>query len=344
MHITPKNVGEGRWIDLPTRLLTISIGFPIVVWTLHHTTTRKLFFVGVHFLTFFEWMSLVPISSHGRRKLSLKLHTCCAVVSVLFSLASSSNYLMALLVMSTSIVYLSSCVLATIEEVCPKKDAPSMDDDWNKTVLLHFLLGIFFVTMPFFYWIQLSSSTTFIHSTDSTHSRNHLHSLNSASFQHVLYLLCIVWNCDSGALVTGRLFGSDRRKILCHENFSVVTQSSSTSSMVVDNSSYSTGYKRIQFICKSISTISPSKTISGVIGGISSSILTAVYFPTIFRFISTLLYSRVGVVSFVPHFDRPLFLGFIMGLCAVIGDLVESAVKRKAGRKDSGSLLPGHGR
>ena len=79
----------------------------------------------------------------------------------------------------------------------------------------------------------------------------------------------------------------------------------------------------------SLSPISPSKTIEGLIGGISCSILLAIFF------------------AFLMNWENPLFVGIIYGisisLMALVGDLIESMMKRDAKIKDSGTFLPGHG-
>jgi phosphatidate cytidylyltransferase len=73
--------------------------------------------------------------------------------------------------------------------------------------------------------------------------------------------------------------------------------------------------------------ISPKKTWEGSIGGIVGSLIIA-YAASFFL--------RVPLA----HLLAIAFLGNIAGQ---MGDLLESACKRSAGVKDSGSLLPGHG-
>jgi phosphatidate cytidylyltransferase len=73
--------------------------------------------------------------------------------------------------------------------------------------------------------------------------------------------------------------------------------------------------------------ISPKKTWEGSIGGIVGSLLIG-YAASFFL--------RIPLV----HLLAMAFLGNVAGQ---MGDLLESAYKRSAGVKDSGSLLPGHG-
>ena len=73
--------------------------------------------------------------------------------------------------------------------------------------------------------------------------------------------------------------------------------------------------------------VSPGKTIEGLAGGIISCLVCC------------------GFLNFVFVGDNHLGYLVILPLVffAVLGDLVESAVKRVHGKKDSGSILPGHG-
>ena len=72
--------------------------------------------------------------------------------------------------------------------------------------------------------------------------------------------------------------------------------------------------------------ISPSKTWSGLIGGMIAALI-----------VSATLGDRGGIVGV------PLWIGLVMGLVAQLGDLGQSWMKRRAGVKDSGKLIPGHG-
>jgi phosphatidate cytidylyltransferase len=75
--------------------------------------------------------------------------------------------------------------------------------------------------------------------------------------------------------------------------------------------------------------ISPNKSWEGFIAGIVGSI--AVW----------------CLMTFIPGFDLEIgwavLGGVICGLFGILGDLVESRIKRATGHKDSGKLLPGHG-
>ena len=82
--------------------------------------------------------------------------------------------------------------------------------------------------------------------------------------------------------------------------------------------------------------ISPGKTWEGVVGAILG---VTVYVISIAYFSSALTTDELSGLAW-PSW---LLLSWCLVALAVLGDLFESAIKRQAGVKDSGALLPGHG-
>ena len=82
--------------------------------------------------------------------------------------------------------------------------------------------------------------------------------------------------------------------------------------------------------------ISPGKTWEGVAGAILG---VTVYVISIAYFSSALSTEELSGLVW-PSW---LLLSWFLVVLAVLGDLFESAIKRQAGVKDSGALLPGHG-
>lgn len=119
----------------------------------------------------------------------------------------------------------------------------------------------------------------------------------------LLSVLCLVWMADIAAYFGGRTFG--RRKLAL--------------------------------------SISPGKSWEGVWSGLAGVLLLAVFWIWLdgrAAFDSDSVYSRL--LQSVGWLGGALALTAMSGL-SVVGDLIESLVKRAAGAKDSSRLLPGHG-
>jgi phosphatidate cytidylyltransferase len=105
----------------------------------------------------------------------------------------------------------------------------------------------------------------------------------------ILFVALVTWAGDTGAYYSGRLWG---RHLLAP-------------------------------------TVSPKKTLEGLLGGMALAVMAAL----------------VAQVWFLPqlHLVDAIILGGLLTGAGLLGDLSESAIKRGAGVKDSGGILPGHG-
>lgn len=116
-----------------------------------------------------------------------------------------------------------------------------------------------------------------------------LHNDFPEGYKLVFFLLLVVWLGDTGAYYVGKQFGKHKLS----------------------------------------PRISPKKTIEGLIGGVSASVIAAI----------------VIHYTFFPAFPlmHAVIAGVLLSIAGVIGDLAESMWKRSAAVKDSGTLIPGHG-
>ncbi|HEM6095512.1 phosphatidate cytidylyltransferase [Streptococcus suis] len=78
--------------------------------------------------------------------------------------------------------------------------------------------------------------------------------------------------------------------------------------------------------------VSPNKTVEGFVGGILSAVVVAIIF---------LIVDKSLLAGY--SFGMMLLLVVIFSIFSQFGDLVESAIKRHFGVKDSGKIIPGHG-
>jgi len=176
----------------------------------------------------------------------------------------------------------------------------------------HLIHGLLLISVSFKHWILLAQQ----------------------SFSHTFYVLFIVWNCDTGALVGGRL-----GKMIFKSN-DVIGERMKR-------------FKIGKLLINILYNISPSKSVTGFVGGITFGTLTAVYIPefsiAVERFLKDMSLTKKFTMEYLyndVHFDfsdQRKVIGLVLSIAGIIGDLVESAIKRQAGQKDSANFIPGHG-
>jgi phosphatidate cytidylyltransferase len=126
----------------------------------------------------------------------------------------------------------------------------------------------------------------------------------------LVYLLCLVWAGDICAYFVGKIMGRHRMS----------------------------------------PRISPNKTWEGAVASLAASVGVGVLLYDYALPISSALLrahfieQKDGYFGLQPPQLWPVFwISVVINLAAQLGDLIESLIKRGAGAKDSGAILPGHG-
>ena len=83
--------------------------------------------------------------------------------------------------------------------------------------------------------------------------------------------------------------------------------------------------------------LSPKKTVAGALGGVIGGALGGLIIYLIFKGTAD------AVISFMPAAVYFVLIGLVGSVLTEAGDLFESGIKRKAGIKDMGKIMPGHG-
>lgn len=171
------------------------------------------------------------------------------------------------------------------------------------------VMAVFWLCMPFFL---------------SVHSRKPLALLTNREFLFVASILSLA------ALVITLVTLQQGLVLLFYLILLVV---------IADSSAYFVGRKFGKR--KLAPTISPGKTIEGALGGLVIGVIFSLIAISVFSSGETPLFPATNnqwvlTVNFVS-------LSALVVIVSISGDLFESVVKRHAGMKDSGNILPGHG-
>jgi CDP-diglyceride synthetase len=295
------------WSDLPRRLITIGIGVPIFWWVLQYSWSALTLFMGVHALAAYEYSQLFRHEQYHNTEERILQPIFSWWVFPLLSLtmATVRDDSMFHLVLVAFSAFLFLRAETSIHGIHNRKSSDhqkeSKRDEDNShqrlatttsALYFHYLQGFVHITIPFHAWYELCRQ-------DELHCH-----------YHTVSLLLIVWNCDNGALICGRILGGRQR------------------------------HKQPLWL----TSISPAKSIEGLCGGCVGGILTTIGLPSFWAIIHPNFYRQEHNFYWNNStLVKRLFVGSFLSLLAVLGDLWESRLKRSFQTKDSGSLLPGHG-
>ncbi|EMX9178310.1 phosphatidate cytidylyltransferase [Citrobacter sedlakii] len=246
------------------------------------------------------------------RELTLRIRTWWVIV-VLFSLAILSPAWLAL----TFFGLVSFMALKEFLTLAPSRQADRMPLLWmfiaipvNYGFIGSGWYGMFVVFIPVYVFLFLPARMVIAGDTQGflrTASQLHWSLMTTVfAFSHVAFLLVLPADGkQTGALLVLFLVG--------------LTEFNDVAQYIWGKS-----FGRI----KVTPTVSPNKTLAGLLGGVATTALVALL-------LGPLLTPMSGAMA--------LLAGVIIGVTGFCGDVVMSAIKRDCGVKDSGTLLPGHG-
>ncbi|EIQ7156356.1 MULTISPECIES: phosphatidate cytidylyltransferase [Citrobacter] len=246
------------------------------------------------------------------RELTLRIRTWWVIV-VLFSLAILSPAWLAL----TFFGLVSFMALKEFLTLAPSRQADRMPLLWmfiaipvNYGFIGSGWYGMFVVFIPVYVFLFLPARMVIAGDTQGflrTASQLHWSLMTTVfAFSHVAFLLVLPADGkQTGALLVLFLVG--------------LTEFNDVAQYIWGKS-----FGRI----KVTPTVSPNKTLAGLLGGVATTALVALL-------LGPLLTPMSGAMA--------LLAGVIIGVTGFCGDVVMLAIKRDCGVKDSGTLLPGHG-
>jgi hypothetical protein len=280
-------------------MATICIGIPIL-WTLwRHTLTRYLFFQGLAVAMLWEWMRMTNTYRLWWTLLLLHVQNRELFLTAVIAAIALDQILLGSGQQQQQQQQQQRQARPEINTPAEAKDTllsqqQQRDHRPSSSSSHAFATGCLLIIIPSYSWLQVQQQ-------------------EKVGFYHVISLLLITWNVDTGSLIAGRL---TPRQYLGQPAW--------------------------------LTRLSPGKTVAGLVGGLMGGTCTCVWLLEFWRLLFRLHWiSSPQDVSLIELEQRPTLqavaIGISLSLAASLGDLWESSLKRHYQVKDTSQLLPGHG-